>query len=132
MGRKEGLTLEQLRDIAEFRRSAHFSPAEKAALAYAEEMTRTPVDVPDEVFADLRRHFDDEEILELSAMIGLENLRARMSHALNIPSDGFCELPAPIHPARATGSPPAELTTHAAESSPPNFAAQHKEEEVEA
>lgn len=63
-------------------------------------MTKTPVEVPDAVFDEVRRHFDESAIVELTAMIALENFRARMNHALDIPSDDLCDLPA-SHPARA-------------------------------
>jgi len=61
-------------------------------------MTRASVDVSDAVFEELRRHFDDGQIVEMTAVIALENLRARFNRALQIPADGFCQLPAG-HPA---------------------------------
>jgi alkylhydroperoxidase family enzyme len=67
-------------------------------------MCRTPVDVPDAVFDELRRHFDEPQIVELTAAIALENLRARFNRALEVPSDRLCQLP-PAHPAlRATAA----------------------------
>jgi alkylhydroperoxidase family enzyme len=76
-----------------FRESDLFTPAEKAALRYAEEMSRTPVDVPDDLFDELRRHFDDRGIVELTAMIAFENTRARFNRAPHIESDRLCMLP---------------------------------------
>ncbi len=55
--------------------------------------------MPDAVFAELKRHFDSTQITELTAQVALENLRSRFNRALEIPSDGFCTLPA-THPAR--------------------------------
>ena len=77
-----------------------FTPAERAALRYAEEMTLSSIDVPDQVFEELRRHFNTEQIVDLTATIALENMRARFNRALQIESDGLCRLPA-HHPARA-------------------------------
>jgi len=71
---------------------------EKAALRYTEEMCRAPIDVPDAVFDELRRFFDETATVELTAMIALENFRARFNRALQVPSDGFCQLPSD-HPA---------------------------------
>jgi alkylhydroperoxidase family enzyme len=65
---------------------------------FAEEMCRTPVEVPDAVFDELRRHFSEVQIVELTAAVAIENLRARFNRALEIPSDGLCRLPA-NHPA---------------------------------
>jgi alkylhydroperoxidase family enzyme len=57
-------------------------------------MTETPVEVDDETFAAMRRHFTDEQIIELTAAIAWENYRARANHALGIGSDElYCELP---------------------------------------
>ncbi|HVN28829.1 MAG TPA: hypothetical protein VMT64_10105 [Candidatus Binataceae bacterium] len=81
-----------------FERSALFTDAQKAALRMAEAMCERSVTVPDAVFAEVRRHFDEKAIVELVAMIALENMRARFNRAIEIPSDGLCPLPA-NHPA---------------------------------
>jgi alkylhydroperoxidase family enzyme len=60
----------------------------------AEAMCERSVTVPDEVFEEVRRYFDEKAIVELVAMIALENMRARFNRALEIDSDGFCQLPA--------------------------------------
>ncbi|MGH7924386.1 MAG: carboxymuconolactone decarboxylase family protein [Candidatus Binatus sp.] len=68
-------------------------------------MTLSSVNVPDEVFDELKRHFDTRQIVDLTATIALENMRARFNRALEIESDTFCRLPA-HHPALASDSPP--------------------------
>ena len=93
VGRNEGVSMEQLARVATFRTSEAFSERDKAALVFTEEMTRTPVDVPAAVFEQLQGFFSDREIVELTAMIAYENYRARFAHALDLPSDGLCELP---------------------------------------
>ncbi len=65
-----------------------FSPAERAALAVAEAMTVTPADISDELFADLRAHYSEEQIVELTATIALENYRARINRVFLIKSEG--------------------------------------------
>ncbi len=60
-------------------------------------MCERAVNVSDAVFEEVRRHFDERQIVELVAMIAFENMRARFNRALEIPSDGFCAL-APNHP----------------------------------
>jgi hypothetical protein len=64
-------------------------------------MTLSSVDVPDDAFEDLKRHFNKEQIVDLTAIIALENMRARFNRALQIESDSFCRLPA-HHPALAS------------------------------
>ena len=63
-------------------------------------MTVTPVEVPDELFERLREHFDEPQLVELTAEIAWENYRARFDHAFDIGSQGFsrgamCALPEP-------------------------------------
>ena len=54
-------------------------------------MTRTPVEVPEELFARLREHFDERQIVELTMSIGLENLYSRTNWAFGIEGEGFSE-----------------------------------------
>ncbi|NNF00991.1 MAG: carboxymuconolactone decarboxylase family protein [Pyrinomonadaceae bacterium] len=90
VGREQnGVTDEEIRAVSSFRDSDLFSDSDKTALEYAEEMTKTPVAVPDEFFARLREHFDEEQIIELTASIAYENYRARFNHALDIKSDNL-------------------------------------------
>ena len=73
--------------------SSHFSPAERAALAYAEAMTITGQKVTDELFAEVRRHFSEAQVVELTAAVALENFRSKFNVALGVESQGFCVLP---------------------------------------
>jgi DNA/RNA-binding domain of Phe-tRNA-synthetase-like protein len=81
VGREAGITEEQLREITEYEQSTAFSPLEKLVIEYAVEMTKTPVEVSDTLFAALREHFDEAQLVELSATIAWENYRARFNHA---------------------------------------------------
>ena len=65
-----------------------FSAAERAALALAEAMTVTPADVSDDLFAAVRAHYSEEQIVELSATIALENYRARINRVFLVESEG--------------------------------------------
>ena len=65
-----------------------FSLAERAALALSEAMTVTPADISDDLFADVRAHYSDEQIVELTATIALENYRARINRVFLIESEG--------------------------------------------
>jgi len=98
-GREAGITDAQLEDLASFETSSRFDRREKAVLRYAEGMTRTPADVSDPVFEDVRALFTVEQIVELTAAVALENYRARFNCALKIESDSLCTLP-PDHPVR--------------------------------
>lgn len=63
-------------------------------------MTSPGQAVDDELFARLRRHFSEDEIVELVAIAGFENMRSRMNIALGIEAQGFCVLDA-AHPSAA-------------------------------
>jgi AhpD family alkylhydroperoxidase len=91
LGRKAGVSEDQLRDFHNYRDSSAFSPVEKLVMEYAEEMSQTNVEISDELFARLREHFDDTQIVELTVAIATENFRARLNNALDIPPAGFSE-----------------------------------------
>lgn len=91
LGRGEGVTEEQLRGLPNYEQSGVFSPLEKLVLRYAVAVTKTPTEVTDDLFSALREHFDEAQLVELTAAIALENYRARFNHAFGIGSQGFSE-----------------------------------------
>ncbi len=91
MSREEGLGEEQLRDLADYQASDHFSELEKRVLDLAVGMTRTPVAVEDSLVVELRAHLDEAQLVELVATIAWENWRARFNRAIGIESHGFSE-----------------------------------------
>jgi alkylhydroperoxidase family enzyme len=105
VGRTAGITEEQLMALPDFENSTVFNETEKLVLRYAVAMTATPVEVSDELFEALRRHFDEGQLVELTSAIAWENYRARFDHAFGIEAEGFyrgalCLLPQP-----KTGTP---------------------------
>ena len=96
-----GLSNEQLLALPRYRESELFTDLEKLVLDYAVGMSRTPVDVPEALFAKMRQHFNDTQLVELTHVIALENLRGRFNLALGIGAAGFsegmvCAVPAPV------------------------------------
>ena len=91
VGRAEGVSDAQLRDLAVYRASSAYSPLEKLVIEYAEAMTLTPVEVADKLFAALREHFDAAQLVELTAAIAWVNYQARFDHAFGIEAQGFSE-----------------------------------------
>src|SRR2546423_11569921 len=90
LARKSGVTVEELSDLPGYRESERFSELDKLVLDYAVGMTRTPVEVSDELFDALRKHFDDAQLVELTTAIALENYRARFNWAFGIGAQGYC------------------------------------------
>src|SRR5437879_3142495 len=66
VARRSGLSDAQLLALPSYRTSALFTDLEKLVLDYAVGMSRTPVDVPDTLFAALREHFDDAQLVVLT------------------------------------------------------------------
>ena len=66
-----------------------FSDVERAVIALADAMTDTPSNVFDSLYAELRNHFSEEQLLELGAQIAFENYRARLNRVYNAQSDGL-------------------------------------------
>ena len=91
LGRGGGITEQQLRDLPRYRDSDAFSELEKLVLDYATGISRSPVDVSDELFDRLRAHLDEAQLVELTNIIALENYRARFNWALGIAGQGFSE-----------------------------------------
>lgn len=88
---RSGLSDEQLLALPSHRASALFTDLEKLVLDYAVGMSRTPVEVSDALFAELRKHLDDAQLVELTHVIALENMRGRFNLALGIGAAGFSE-----------------------------------------
>ena len=84
---------ERLAAVANWRDSSRFSEAERVALEYAERMTITGQNVDDALFARLKQHYSESQIVELTAAIALENFRSKFNPALGIEAQGFCLIP---------------------------------------
>lgn len=83
----------KLAAAATWRESALFTPAEKVALEYAECITYTDRKVDDALFARLREHYTEAQIVELTAAVALENFRSKFNPTLGVEAQGFCLLP---------------------------------------
>ncbi|MFI0741153.1 carboxymuconolactone decarboxylase family protein [Streptomyces sp. NPDC021100] len=95
--RQHGMAHEKLRDVPRWRDSDVYTPLERDVLEYAEAMTATPPTVDDALVERLRKHLDDAQLVELTQMISVENLRSRTNAALGLTSQGFkdsCDIPA--------------------------------------
>ena len=79
----DGLNMLECDALADWQSTKFFDPGERAALAYADAMTRD-ISVPDAVFAPLKHHFNDRQIVELTVLIGSYNMNARVLRALEL------------------------------------------------
>jgi alkylhydroperoxidase family enzyme len=85
----------KIQAVGEWRSSTLFSTRERAALAYAEAVTRSDSDVDDELFAEASREFDEAELVLLTGWICLENFYSKFNRAFRIDAQGFCVVPPP-------------------------------------
>lgn len=85
--------MEKLADVTNWRDSKLFSEAERLALEYAERITYTDQKVDDALVEQLKRHFTDAQIVELTAAIAMENFRSKFNPPLGIEAQGFCVVP---------------------------------------
>jgi AhpD family alkylhydroperoxidase len=91
IARRAGISDEQLLALPRYRDSGLFDDLEKLVLDYASGLSRTPVEAPDELFARLREHFDERQLVELTNAIAVESMRGRFNLAFGIGSAGFSE-----------------------------------------
>ena len=88
MGSAAGLPDAKIRalDADHYAASPHFGEPERAALAYADAITRSDHDVDDALFAGLQQHFTANAIIELTATIAWENASSKFNRALRVPA----------------------------------------------
>jgi len=80
----------KLEHLQNWQQSDVFSSKEKAALEYAEKITYTDKQVDNVCFKQLKEHFDEKAIIELTALIAFQNLSSKFNSALDVDSQGFC------------------------------------------
>jgi AhpD family alkylhydroperoxidase len=104
---ERGIDEDKLGALDDWQRSNLFSEREREreALQYAELITRSDLEVDDALMARLRQQFDDDAIIELTALIAFQNMSSKFNAALAVPPQGFCQVkPAqPIDEASQTG-----------------------------
>jgi alkylhydroperoxidase family enzyme len=102
VGREFGVTEAHIHDLARYRESDAFDEREKLVLDLAVAMTRTPADVPRALMASLAAHFDEAQLVELTAAIAWENYRSRFNRAFDVQSVGYSEGAACALPERSS------------------------------
>lgn len=88
MGRKAGLSDEKLLAVLSENR-APFNDTERLVIELSDAMTDTPTNVSDDLYARLRKHFSEEQLMQLGAQIAFENYRARWNRIFNVESDNL-------------------------------------------
>lgn len=92
----EGVDPAKIRDVPRWRDSDVFTDLERRVIEYAEAASLTPPAVTDEMVAALRKDLSEEQLVELTMMIAVENERSRFNSALGLSAQGFkerCDVP---------------------------------------
>ena len=82
---QQGVPADKLAQVWEFRTSDLFPEAEKVALEYAIASASQPNDVTDELFDRLRQHWDDGQIVEITALVSFFGFMNRWNDSLATP-----------------------------------------------
>ena len=91
---QRGISEDKLWALEDWRGSNLFEERERAALEYAEAVTLSDLEVDDALMARLRAHFDEDAIVELTALIAFQNMSSKFNAAFDVPPQSFCRLPA--------------------------------------
>lgn len=75
--------------LPQYATSLLYSESERTVLEYADCMTITGREVGDELFSRLRQFYDDDALVELTAIIAWENASSKFNRALRVPSQGL-------------------------------------------
>ena len=86
MSSQLGVLDEKIIALNDYAASQLFTDAERVALELADAMTITGRDVTDELFGRLRKFYDDDALVELTATIAWENASSKFNRAMRVPS----------------------------------------------
>jgi alkylhydroperoxidase family enzyme len=89
VGSQLGVSDDKILALADYATSPLYTEAERVALEYADAVTLSDREVTDELFARLRRVYEDDALVELTAVIAWENASSKFNRALRIPSQGL-------------------------------------------
>ena len=89
MGSELGISDEKILALDEYATSPLYNEEERVALEYADAITLSDRDVGDDLFIRVRKFFDDDAVVELTAVIAWENSSSLFNRALRIPSQGL-------------------------------------------
>lgn len=85
--KRAGLSETQIEEIDFYQRSRAFDEKEKAILLYAERMTRGAAALRERALQEMRKHFSEDQIVELTLIIAAANFTNRFNDALQVEPD---------------------------------------------
>jgi len=91
LARRSG-SMDKVDALSDWQNTTLFSEQERIALAYTEAVTYNDRQVTPELMKQVRQHFDDDALIELTGLIAFQNMSSKFNSALDVPSEGFCRL----------------------------------------
>jgi alkylhydroperoxidase family enzyme len=89
VGVKMGVPPDKLADLPRYRECGRFSERERSALDFCERITRDDLEVSEECFVRLQKHFGPAEIVELTFIIGYQAFASKFAKAFSLAPQGF-------------------------------------------
>lgn len=89
---ERGVPFLKVQELGNWQKSTLFNNEEKIVLEYTEAMTITEKRVSKDLFNHLKEFFNDDQIIELTAMIAFQNMSTKFNTAFDVPPQGFCKL----------------------------------------
>jgi uncharacterized peroxidase-related enzyme len=90
---KRGVASGKVEALDAWQKSDLFSESERIALEYAEAVTLHSGAIEEDLIKQLKKHFEEDTIVELTALIAFQNLSSKFNSALGVPPQGFCRIP---------------------------------------
>jgi uncharacterized peroxidase-related enzyme len=90
---KRGIGFSKVEALGAWQQSDLFSESERIALEYAEAVTLHSGAIEEDLMKQLKKHFEEDAIIELTALIAFQNLSSKFNSALGVPPQGFCQIP---------------------------------------
>jgi uncharacterized peroxidase-related enzyme len=88
LGRRAGVTDQMLASLDDHEKSDLFTYMEKEALSWAEGVTKNPGEIDEELFKQLKNHFTQQQVVELTILAAFFNMVARLSQSLDVEVEG--------------------------------------------
>jgi alkylhydroperoxidase family enzyme len=82
-----GITDEQIRALTFYQRSAAFDAKDKATVLFVDRLTRGAAAVREATLEELRKHFSEEQIVELTLVVCMANFTNRFNDGLQVEPD---------------------------------------------
>jgi AhpD family alkylhydroperoxidase len=90
---ERGVAFGRVEALDAWQQSDLFSESERVALEYAEAVTLHSGTIEEDLMKRLKKHFEEDAIIELTALIAFQNLSSKFNSALAVPPQGFCRIP---------------------------------------